>query len=119
MDVINLQQKFSQFSDHWHPRIIGELNGQQLKIAKIQGAFIWHSHEHEDELFMVIEGCLWIDFRDKTVELKPGEMIIVPRGVEHRPRTEGEVQIMLFEPAATKHTGEVDHELTRNDQEFI
>lgn len=119
MNVINLQQKFSLFSDHWHPRIVGELNGQQVKLAKLQGEFIWHSHADEDELFLVIEGTLWIDFRDKTVELNPGEMIIVPRGVEHRPRTEAEVKIMLFEPAATKHTGEVAHELTKNDQEYI
>jgi mannose-6-phosphate isomerase-like protein (cupin superfamily) len=119
MDVINLQEKFSQFSDHWHPRIIGQLNGQLVKIAKVQGDFIWHSHEKEDELFYVIEGRLWIDFRDKTIELNPGEMVIVPRGVEHRPRTEGEVKLMLFEPVATKHTGDVKHELTRNDQEFI
>jgi mannose-6-phosphate isomerase-like protein (cupin superfamily) len=119
MNVINLQQKFSLFSDHWHPRIIGELNSQLVKIAKVKGEFIWHSHENEDELFLVIEGTLWIDFRDKTVELNPGEMIIVPRGVEHRPRTEGEVKIMLFEPAATLHTGDVQHELTQNDQEII
>lgn len=119
MTVINLQEKFRLFSDHWHPRIIGELNGQLVKIARVKGDFIWHSHEHEDELFLVIEGTLWIDFRDKTVELNPGEMIIVPRGVEHRPRTKEEVKIMLFEPAATQHTGDVEHELTRNDQEYI
>jgi len=90
MKVINLSEKFSLFHDHWHPRIIGELNGQQVKIAKVQGDFIWHSHENEDELFFIVEGKLWLDFRDKTVELNPGEMIIVPRGVEHRPRAEGE-----------------------------
>lgn len=119
MKVINLQEKFQLFSDHWNPRIIGELNGQLVKIAKVKGDFIWHSHEKEDELFLVIEGTLWIDFRDKTVELNPGEMIIVPRGVEHRPRTEGEVKILLFEPAATLHTGEVKHALTKNNQEYI
>ncbi len=119
MNVVNLQQKFSLFSDHWHPRIIGELNGQLVKIAKIQGEFIWHSHANEDELFMVIEGQMWIDFRDKTVALNPGELIVVPGGVEHRPRTEGEVKIMLFEPASTLHTGEVEHELTKNDQKLI
>lgn len=119
MKVINLSEKFSLFHDHWRPRIIGELNGQQVKIAKVQGDFIWHSHENEDELFFIVEGKLWLDFRDKTVELNPGEMIIVPRGVEHRPRAEGEVRLMLFEPASTRHTGEVDHELTKNEQDYI
>ncbi len=119
MNVINLKEKFSLFDDHWHPRIVGELNGQQVKIAKVKGDFVWHSHENEDELFLVIEGTLWMDFRDKSVKLNPGEMLIVPRGVEHRPRAEGEVKIMLFEPASTRHTGEVEHDLTRNDQQYL
>ena len=95
---INIQSKLDTFKEYWTPKIIGELNNQLVKIAKVKGEFIWHSHENEDELFWVVEGKLWIDFKDKTVELNPGEMIIVPRGVEHRPRTEGEVKILLFEP---------------------
>lgn len=115
MNPVNLTEKFTQFSDHWNPRIIGELNGQYVKIAKVKGEFVWHQHENEDELFMVIKGKLYIDFHDKTVEIKEGEMIIVPRGVEHRPWTEEEVQIMLFEPATTVNTGETENELTRKN----
>lgn len=115
MTPINLTEKFAQFSDHWHPRVIGELNGQQVKIAKVKGDFVWHQHENEDELFMVIKGKLFIDFRDKTVEINEGEMVIVPRGVEHRPRAEEEVHIMLFEPASTVNTGEIENDLTRKN----
>ncbi|OJJ15597.1 mannose-6-phosphate isomerase [marine bacterium AO1-C] len=105
---INLAEKFDLFKDHWNPRILGELNGQYVKIAKFKDAFVWHKHDHEDELFLVIKGTLLIDFREKTVELNTGEMIIVPKGVEHRPRTnEGEeVQVMLFEPKNTLNTGD-------------
>ena len=118
--TINLQEKFDQFTAHWTPKIIGELNGQYVKLAKLQGEFVWHSHEQEDELFMVIQGILYMDFRDRTETVRPGELLIVPRGVEHRPRTAGEeIQILLFEPQSTLHTGEVDHELTVNDQEWI
>ena len=112
MDVINLSQKFGLFSEHWNPKIIGELNGQEVKLAKVQGEFVWHAHRQEDELFFVVKGILAIEFRDKTVTLAPGEMIIVPKGVEHRPVAEEEVWLMLFEPASTKHTGEVEHKLT-------
>jgi len=112
MEVINVMQKFSLFSDHWSPKIIGDLNGQQVKLAKVKGEFVWHDHKDEDELFFIFKGKLKIEFRDKVVELNPGEMLIVPRGVEHRPIAEEEVLLMLFEPAATKHTGDVKHELT-------
>jgi|SRR6478609_1442144 len=113
MEKINLDQKLSLFSDHWNPRIIGELNGQHVKLAKLKGEFVWHHHEHEDELFYVVKGILKIEFRDKIVELKPGEMIIVPRGVEHKPVAEEEVHVMLFEPASTLNTGNVENERTR------
>lgn len=112
MERINLQEKFSLFQDHWSPKVIGELNGQAVKLAKVKGEFIWHDHEHEDELFYIIKGSLKIEFRDKTVILNPGEMMIIPRGVEHRPIAEEEVWLMLFEPIDTKHTGDVEHELT-------
>ena len=113
MKVINLSEKLELFNEHWTPKVVGELNGQHVKLAKLQGDFIWHSHENEDELFYVIKGTLYMDFRDKTVELNPGEMLIVPRGVEHKPRTEEEVHVMLFEPISTVNTGEIVNEKTR------
>ena len=112
MQPINLFEKFSQFNDHWSPKVVGELNGQHVKLAKVKGEFVWHDHRDEDELFFVVKGTLTIQFRDRTVELKKGEMLIVPRGVEHKPVAEEEVWLMLFEPAETKHTGEVEHALT-------
>lgn len=119
MDKINIKEKFTLFNDHWSPKIIGELNGQQVKLAKVQGEFIWHSHENEDELFYIIKGNLKLEFRDKIVELGPGEMYIIPKGVEHKPIAEGEVHLMLFEPAATKHTGDVKHKLTVEKLDWI
>lgn len=119
MNVINLQEKFTKFSDHWHPRIIGALNGQAVKLAKVQGEFVWHSHENEDELFYILKGTLKIEFRDGIKILNEGEMLIIPRGVEHRPIAEEEVHLMLFEPIETKHTGEVEHELTREELDWI
>lgn len=119
MDVINLKNKLSLFSDHWHPRLISELNGQAVKIAKLKGDFIWHDHQHEDELFFVIKGTLHIEFRDETKTLNEGEMLVVPKGVEHRPHAPEEVWVMLFEPMETKHTGEVSHELTKDTIESI
>jgi mannose-6-phosphate isomerase-like protein (cupin superfamily) len=112
MEVINLNEKFNLFNDHWSPKIVGELNGQQIKLAKVKGEFVWHSHKDEDELFFIIKGKLKMEFRQKTVELKEGEMIIVPKGVEHRPVADEEVLLMLFEPADIKHTGDVKHALT-------
>ena len=119
MDVINLRQKFSLFNDHWSPNIIGELNGQQVKVAKVKGEFVWHNHKEEDELFYIIKGILKIEFRDRIIELKEGEMVIIPAGVEHRPVAEEEVHLLLFEPAATKHTGELKYDITVEKQDWI
>jgi mannose-6-phosphate isomerase-like protein (cupin superfamily) len=117
---INLQQKFQKFNEHWHPYIVGELNENYVKIAKVKGEFVWHSHADEDELFIVVSGTLHIDFRDKTVAVKAGEILIVPKGVEHRPWTNGEeVQLMLIEPKTTKHTGDVKVEQTIENLAWI
>lgn len=113
MDKINIAEKFLLFSDHWNPRVIGELNGQLVKIARLKGEFIWHRHEQEDELFYVLKGRLKMEFRDRTEEIGPGEMIIVPRQVDHRPVADEEVELMLFEPASTLNTGNVESERTR------
>ncbi|MFL0074317.1 cupin domain-containing protein [Tenacibaculum maritimum] len=102
MSVINIKDKFSLFSDHWSPKKIGELNGQQILLAKIKGAFVFHKHDNEDELFMVIKGSLDIEFRDKTITLNEGEFYIVPKGVEHKPIAKEEVHILLFEPLTDK-----------------
>jgi mannose-6-phosphate isomerase-like protein (cupin superfamily) len=102
---INLAEKFAQFSDHWSPKIVAELNGQHAKLVKFQGEFVWHHHEHEDELFLVVRGGFRMEFRDRSVELREGEMIVVPRGVEHRPVAEQEVCVLLLEPASTVNTG--------------
>ena len=120
MKKISPEEKLSKFDEYWSPRIIGELNGQYVKLAKLKGEFVWHSHENEDELFYVVKGTLIMEFRDKIETVEEGEMIIVPRGVEHFPRSGGdEVHVMLFEPKETLHTGEVQHELTNNDQEWV
>ena len=119
MKKINIQEKFTLFSEHWTPKIIGELNGQHVKLAKVKGEFIWHDHENEDELFFIIKGLLKIEFRDKTVELGPGEMYIIPKGVEHKPIAEEEAHLLLFEPAATKHTGDIQHALTVDKLDWI
>lgn len=102
----NLTEKFSQFSDHWNPRIIAELNGQQVKAAKLLGEFDWHSHKNEDEMFLVVKGELRIDFRDGSEVLQEGDYIVIPKGQEHRPVAEKEVEVLLFEPASTVNTGE-------------
>ena len=112
MHKINLAEKFALFSDHWSPRIVGELNGQQVKLAKFQGEVVWHHHEHEDELFLVIRGAFRMEFRDRSVELQAGEFLIVPRGVEHRPVADHEVEVLLFEPASTVNTGNAGGERT-------
>ena len=111
---ISLKNKFSQFSETWTPKIIGELNNQYVKICKLKGDFVWHSHKDEDELFHVIKGKLKMQYRDKSVEVLPGEIIIVPKGVEHCPSAEEETWILLFEPISTKHTGDVVSEITKN-----
>ncbi|MBK5280060.1 MAG: cupin domain-containing protein [Bacteroidia bacterium] len=115
MEKINLDQKLSLFTDYWNPRIIGELNGQHVKLAKLKGEFIWHQHEHEDELFYVVKGKLRMEFRDKSIDIHPGELIVVPKGVEHKPIAEEDVHIMLFEPASTINTGNIENELTRKN----
>ena len=107
MDKVNIQEKLALFHDHWNPRIVGELNGQHVKLVKFQGEFIWHKHDHEDELFLVIKGRFRMEFRDRHVWLEEGEFLIVPRGVEHRPVAEDEVHVLLFEPAGTLNTGDV------------
>jgi mannose-6-phosphate isomerase-like protein (cupin superfamily) len=116
---INISQKLAQFNDHWNPRIIGELNKQHVKLAKIKGEFIWHKHEDEDEMFLVLKGTLKIEFRDRTETIQENEIIIVPKGVEHKPIAEEEVSIMLFEPATTINTGALENERTRKNLESI
>ena len=112
MEKINLAEKFTRITEHWSPRVIADLNGQQVKLAKLSGTFFWHHHADEDELFLVVRGRLRIDFADRQVWLEPGEMIVVPRGVEHRPHAEGEVEVLLFEPSSTLNTGNVRNERT-------
>jgi mannose-6-phosphate isomerase-like protein (cupin superfamily) len=118
---INIMEKFSMFDKHWTPHIIGELNGQYVKLCKLKNDFVWHSHENEDELFMVFKGTLLMDFRDgQTIEVKEGEILIVPKGVEHRPHTNGEIVLnLLFEPKTTLHTGKVVDKMTVKDLDWI
>ncbi len=116
---INLKEKLGHFTDHWSPRIIGELNGQYVKLAKVKGEMVWHSHAEEDELFYIINGQLTLKFRDGEVTLNAGDMYIVPMGVEHMPIAEEECHLMLFEPKSTAHTGDVESELTNNNQQWI
>jgi mannose-6-phosphate isomerase-like protein (cupin superfamily) len=106
---INLAERFSRITEHWRPKIAAELNGQVVRLVKVQGEFVWHHHANEDELFYVLRGRLRIDFRDGPVTLGPGEMLVVPRGVEHRPVADEECEMLLFEPAEVRNTGEVDH----------
>lgn len=119
MQKINLAQKLSLFSDYWNPRIVGELNGQHVKLVKLNGEFVWHKHDDEDELFLVIDGNLKIEFRDKLVYLAPNEFLIVPKGIEHRPVADEEVSVLLFEPASTLNTGDTKGEFTRETLEKI
>ena len=119
MDKVNIEDKFSQFDGHWQPKIVGELNGQYVKLAKLKGEFVWHQHESEDEMFMVIKGQLLIKLRDRDVILNPGEFFIIPRGVEHIPIAESEVQVMLFEPKSVINTGDVQDERTLDTTEFL
>jgi mannose-6-phosphate isomerase-like protein (cupin superfamily) len=112
MEVVNLQQKLSLFSDHWSPKIVGEVNDAHVKLVKLQGEFVWHHHDHEDELFLVINGTLTMQFRDRSVEVRAGEFIIVPRGVEHCPKAAQECHVLLFEPKTTLNTGNITNERT-------
>lgn len=109
---VNLAESLEDIHEYWDPHIVGELNGQHVKLAKIHGDFVWHHHQNEDELFLVLKGVLRLEFRDKEVVLGPGELYIVPRGVEHRPVAEEEVHIMMFEPASTLNTGNVTNDFT-------
>lgn len=119
MHAINLAEKFSQFSAHWSPKIVAGLNGQHVKLVKFRGEFVWHSHENEDELFLVVSGRFRMEYRDRTVELREGELLVVPRGVEHRPVADEEVSVLLFEPAATVNTGNAGGERTVAQPDWI
>ena len=119
MEKVNIAEKLSLFQDHWNPRIVGDLNGQHVKLAKFSGPFVWHHHEAEDEMFLVVKGRFRMEFRDQHVWLEAGEFLIVPRGVEHRPVAEEEVEVLLFEPATTLNTGNVRNELTAEELQRI
>ena len=119
MTKINITEKFSLFNDYWNPRIVGELNGQLVKLVKFKGEFVWHKHDNEDEMFYVIKGKLKMEFRDKIVEVNENEFLIVPKGVEHKPFAENEVSVMLFEPNTTLNTGNTKGALTRENLEKI
>lgn len=114
MEKVNLEQKFNLFSEHWSPKIVGELNGQHVKLVKFKGEFVWHKHDNEDELFFVVKGNFNMEFRDRTVLVKENEFLIVPKGIEHRPVADEEVSVMLFEPATTLNTGDTESKLTKS-----
>lgn len=113
MEKVNVTEKLSQFSVQWEPKIVGELNGQMVKLVKFRGPFVWHHHDNEDEMFYVVKGSFDMEFRDKKVTLNQGEFIIVPRGIEHRPNANEEAEVMLFEPATTLNTGNIQNDRTR------
>jgi len=119
IDKVNIADKLARFSEHWDPKIVGELNGQHVKLVKFSGPFTWHHHDIEDEMFLVVKGRFRMEFRDGEVWLQPGEFIIVPKGVEHRPVADEEAQVLLFEPATTLNTGNVRNERTREKLERI
>ncbi len=119
MVKVNLEEKFELFTEHWSPKIVGALNGQHVKLAKLKGAFIWHKHDNEDELFFVVKGSLTMEFRNKVVVVDENEFLIVPKGVEHRPVADKEVLVMLFEPATTINTGNVKGEMTKENLDTI
>ena len=119
MEKVNIQQKLSLFSEHWSPKIVGELNGQHVKLVKFKGEFVWHKHDHEDELFYVVKGSFNMEYRDKTITVNENEFLIVPKGVEHRPVAEQEVSVMLFEPATTLNTGDTISDLTKHQLETL
>lgn len=119
IDVVNLKSKLNSVNEYWTPKIVGELNQQHVKIAKFKGEFVMHKHEHEDELFYVIQGQLFIDLGDRTLELNAGEFVVIPKGIEHRPYAAEEVSVMLFEPASTRNTGNIENDLTVTDLEKL
>ena len=110
MHKVNLAEKLARITEHWRPKIVAELNGQEVKLVKCRGEFVWHHHDREDELFLVIRGLLRVEFPDRVVELGPGEMVVVPHGVEHRTVAPGEAEVLLFEPANLRNTGNVEHD---------
>ena len=109
MNKVNLAAAFARITEHWRPRVVAELNGQEVKLAKFRGEFVWHHHEHADELFLVVRGTCRVEFRDHAVALAPGELLVVPRGVEHRTVADDETEVLIFEPAGTRNTGNVEH----------
>ena len=119
MHKVNISEKLELIQDFWNPRIAGELNGQMVKLVKFKGEFVWHKHDHEDEMFLVLDGRFNMELRDQTIELRENEFIIIPRGVEHRPVAEHEVSVMLFEPASTLNTGDQKNQMTRERLEKI
>jgi mannose-6-phosphate isomerase-like protein (cupin superfamily) len=119
MEKINLAEKFNSFHDYFNPRVAGELNGQQVKLVKFQGEFVWHHHDHEDELFLVVKGSFDMHLRDRVITVNAGEFLVMPRGVEHKPVAREEVEILLFEPSTTLNTGNIENELTVKDLEKI
>ena len=119
MEKVNLREKLDLFAEHWQPKIVGDLNGQHIKLVKFQGEFVWHHHDVEDEMFLVVGGRFRMDFRDRHVWLEEGEFLIVPRGVEHRPVAEEEAHVLLFEPATTLNTGNVVNERTIQELERL
>lgn len=119
MEKVNLAEKLSSICDHWNPRVVGELNGQEIRLVKFAGEFIWHRHENEDEMFLVLKGRFTMEFRDRKVKVEEGEFLIVPRGVEHRPVAVDEVDVLLFEPASTLNTGNIIDAHTRRHLEHI
>jgi mannose-6-phosphate isomerase-like protein (cupin superfamily) len=119
IEKVNIADKLSLINEHWSPKIAGELNGQHVKLVKFKGPFIWHHHENEDEMFLVVKGSFTMELRDNSLEINEGEFIIIPRGVEHKPVADEEVHIMLFEPASTLNTGNVKNEFTKEKLETI
>jgi mannose-6-phosphate isomerase-like protein (cupin superfamily) len=119
IEKVNIAEKFSVIKDHWNPRIAGELNGQYIKLVKFTGDFVWHKHENEDEMFLVVDGSFTMELRDKNIEMLPGEFVVIPKGIEHRPVANTEAHVLLFEPATTLNTGDAVSDLTRHDLEKI
>src|SRR6266511_2071738 len=117
--TINLLQNFHIFNEQWSPKILGELNGQQVKLGKFKGPFIWHHHDNEDEMFYVVKGSFTMELRDENIELNEGDFLIVPKGMEHRPNAKEEAWVMMFEPATTLNTGNIENELTKKELETI
>lgn len=117
--VINIEEKFTKISDHWHPRIVAQMNDIHFKLVKMQGDFVWHKHQETDETFLLIEGQLDVEFRDGTSSLKKGEMLVIPKGVEHKPYAKEECHLIMIEPAGTLNTGNTKSDITQTELEWI